>query len=209
MARSPRGPTFFACAKKVGKETHPWRRALRFAPGPQSVREFSEGASCPCRKRRTSCAPPCGFTRPACHALTGARRAKAKTKATATAERSALALAFGSPSAAVATVGKPAGRCTWMCSVLGRHRMCRPKIPAGDTNPGRAAAGARGPGCAFFGSFLCTSKERDAPRRARHRSLPIAATRASAPLSVPRRYICIRSIKELRRSTAEIPAPTN
>ena len=35
------GPTFFARAKKVGKETRPRRHALRFAQGPRVVREFS------------------------------------------------------------------------------------------------------------------------------------------------------------------------
>jgi len=66
---------------------------------------------------------------------------------------------LGAPSAAVATVGKPAGRRARCAAFWVGTGMCRPKIPTGDTNPSRAAAGARGPGCAFLGSFLCTSKE--------------------------------------------------
>jgi len=129
---------------------------------------------------------PAGFTRPARHALTGAREAKAKATATAAAFRhspafaSAPAFAPGAPSAAVATVGKPEGRRARRAAFWAGTGMCLPKIPAGDTDPNGAAVGARRPGCAFFGYFLCTSKESDAPRRARHDESSVAILRGSA-----------------------------
>src|SRR5690606_31300514 len=54
-----------ACAKKPGakKHTPPPRPALR--TGSAEPAGFSEGASCPCGKRRTSCAAPCGSDPPA------------------------------------------------------------------------------------------------------------------------------------------------
>ena len=47
---------FFACAKKSDQKKHTpgGVPSAQRAQGPQSAREFSEGASCPCRKRRTS-----------------------------------------------------------------------------------------------------------------------------------------------------------
>ena len=53
--RSPRGPYFsLLVQRKVGKRNTPRRSARRCAAGAQSRREFSDGASCPGRKRRTS-----------------------------------------------------------------------------------------------------------------------------------------------------------
>ena len=53
--RSPRRPYFsLLVQRKVGKRNTPRRSARRCAPGAQSRREFSDGASCPGRKRRTS-----------------------------------------------------------------------------------------------------------------------------------------------------------
>ena len=40
--------------RKVGKRNTPRRSARRYAAGAQSRWEFSDGASCPGRKRRTS-----------------------------------------------------------------------------------------------------------------------------------------------------------
>ncbi len=53
--RSPRGPYFsLLVQRKVGKRNTPRRSARRCAAGSQSRREFSDRASCPGRKRRTS-----------------------------------------------------------------------------------------------------------------------------------------------------------
>ena len=97
----------------------------------------------------------------------GPRKAKARTAPTAAAALSRLAplllLLPLSPLLGPFRSGGDGGQTRRAphrtCGVLGRHRRCRPKIPAGDTDPSRAAAGARRPGCAFFGYFLCTSKE--------------------------------------------------
>ena len=185
-ARAAAGVTFFACAKKVTKETHPWRRALRAprsgsAIGPgifgRGLLPLPKTAHIPVRR-------PAGFTRPACHALTGTREAKAGAAVPAMASMNspfvAFAFAPGPPSAAVAPVGKPEGRRARCAAFWAGTGMCLPKIPIGDTDPSRAAVGARRPGCAFFGYFLCTSKESDAPRRARHRRQTTSPTRASA-----------------------------
>src|SRR5690606_677232 len=66
FARWAREPPFFACAKKPGakKHTPPPRPALR--AGSAEPAGFSEGASCPCGKRRTSlCGAPAGSDPPA------------------------------------------------------------------------------------------------------------------------------------------------
>ena len=53
--RSPRRPYFsLLVQRKVGKRNTPRRSARRYAAGAQSRWEFSDGASCPGRKRRTS-----------------------------------------------------------------------------------------------------------------------------------------------------------
>ena len=53
--RWPRGPYFsLLVQRKVSKRNTPRRSARRCAAGAQSRREFSDGASCPGRKRRTS-----------------------------------------------------------------------------------------------------------------------------------------------------------
>ena len=53
--RSPRRPYFsLLVQRKVGKRNTPRRSARRCAAGAQSRWEFSDGASCPGRKRRTS-----------------------------------------------------------------------------------------------------------------------------------------------------------
>ncbi len=200
MARSPRGVTFFACAKKVTKESTPLAACPSLREGSAIVPGISGRGILPLPETaHILVRRPSGFTRPACHALKGAREAKARAgqqqqrsiknrcvrNALALALALLLLLLFGAPSAAVATVGKPAGRRTRMCGVLGRHRMCRPKIPTGDTDPSRFAAGARGPGCAFFAYFLCTSKESEASRRAHHRRRPTAMARSSAQRKKP------------------------
>ena len=64
MVRSPRGVTFFACAKKVTKESTPRSsRPSREAAGVR-VAGGNFGTAHPCAgpKRRASCAAPFGFT---------------------------------------------------------------------------------------------------------------------------------------------------
>ncbi len=183
----PRASLFFACAKKSNQKKHtpggvPFAsRRVRNRSG-----NFRKGHPAPAENGARPVRRPAGLTRPACHALTGAREAKAGATTTAVAFKHspafacAPAFAPGAPSAAVATVGKPEGRRARRAAFWAGTGMCLPKIPAGDTDPDGVAVGARRPGCAFFGYFLCTSKESDAPRRARHDESSVAILRGSA-----------------------------
>ena len=77
--------TFFACAKKVTKETHPNGAPHDEAVGSASRPGISVSHILWLRKRRTSmCAAPAGFTRPACRASRGltskSKEKQSKTK---------------------------------------------------------------------------------------------------------------------------------
>ena len=156
--RWPRGPYFsLLVQRKVSKRNTPRRSARRCAAGTQSRREFSDGASCPGRKRRTSlCAAlrvlPAGTAGPQ-----GPQEPRLRDPR--------LQLRFCLPScpheARRAGRVKPEGR---------RHGRRRFRMAQGcairkfPARP-RTRSEAQGvpPGACFFGSFLCTSKERDAP----------------------------------------------
>ena len=156
--RSPRGPYFsLLVQRKVGKRNTPRRSARRCAAGAQSRWEFSDGASCPGRKRRTSlCAAlrvlPAGTAVP-----------KGPQKQTRPRSACAVARAFGPHEARRVGRVKPEGRRPGWAAFSYGTGMCLTKIPGPLANPERAARRACRLGCAFFGYFLCTSKESDAP----------------------------------------------
>ena len=142
--RWPRGPYFsLLVQRKVSKRNTPRRSARRCAAGTQSRREFSDGASCPGRKRRTSlCAAlrvlPAGTAGP-----------KGPRKQKQTRPRSAVAPAFRGPHEA-RRVGRVKTRRapSWMTAFSYGTGMCHTKIPGPPADPERSA------GRAAWGVFL-------------------------------------------------------
>ena len=153
MARSPRGVTFFACAKKVTKESTPQaaRPALRSGsasgPGifvrhihvPYENAVIHDGAL---RVLPGPLAVPHGDP-------------KAINSKAAASDLSGVAL--GAPEVRQSRRVKPAGRRTRMCGVFGRGRMPRPKIPAGTAHPARSGGRTAG-GCFFCLLFFARAK---------------------------------------------------
>ena len=166
MVRSPRGPTFFACAKKVGKETHPWRRALRFAPGPQSAREFPEGASCPCRKRRTSlCAALRVLPGPLATPERGPERPKqqqnnSNSRLSRTGEALwLLALALGPPPQRWRRWANPQGAAHDARRFGSAHGCAVPKFPSATRTPAAQRLGREDRGVLSLVPFFAQAKK--------------------------------------------------
>ena len=163
MARSPRGVTFFACAKKVTKESTPQaaRPALRSGSASEPgifVRHIHvpyENAAHPGRR-------PSGFTWPARRASWGpgsGSKGKVKSSARVSICQARLVgpLRSGSPGGS-----NPAGAAHRTCAVFGRGRKPRPKIPAGTAHPPRS--GGRTAGVCFFCLlFFAQAKKSRAP----------------------------------------------
>ena len=91
---------FFACAKKSKQKKHTPAVRPPHAAGAQSRREFSDGASCPSRKRRTSmCGAPAGFCPPRLPDLRGpgSKSKRVRVRVRARDLHVLLLLLFGAP----------------------------------------------------------------------------------------------------------------
>ena len=160
MVRSPRGVTFFACAKKVTKESTPQAaRTPRFA---LRVRErsgnFRKAHPCAIRKRRPSGAAPFGFYPAHSPCLMGALKSHSKGV-----HSRSVRVGFRGPlKVRQSRRVKPAGRRTRMCAVFGRGRRPRPKILAGTAHPPRSGGRTAG-GCFFCLLFFAQAKKSRAP----------------------------------------------
>ena len=133
------------------------------AAGAQSQREFSDGASCPGRKRRTSlCGAPTGFYPPGPPDLRGS---KSQSRCVHARDLHLLLLVSSGPHEA-RRVGrvKPEGRRPGWAAFSYGTWMCLTKIPGPLADPERSAG--RAAWGVFLCFFLCTSKERRPPRRA-------------------------------------------
>jgi hypothetical protein len=154
--RSPRRPYFsLLVQRKVGKRNTPRRSARRCAAGAQSRREFSDGASCPGRKRRTSL---CAALRvlPAGTAGPKGPQKPARTDPACT----PLPWLFGVPMRHGEWVGKNPQGAVIDDGVSVWHR----DVPYGNSRPARApgARSAEGvpSGVCFFASFFAQAKKR-------------------------------------------------
>ena len=160
--RSPRGPYFsLLVQRKVGKRNTPRRSARRCAAGAQSRREFSDGASCPGRKRRTSL---CAALRvlPAGTAGPKGPQKPARTDPACT----PLPWLFGVPMRHGEWVGQNPQGAVMDDGVSVWHR----DVPYGNSRPARGpgARSAEGvpPGVCFFDSFFAQAKKECPLRRA-------------------------------------------
>ncbi len=143
MARSPRGPTFFACAKKVGKESTPRSsRPSRCAAGVRVAGgNFGTAHPVPTQNAAHPCAAPCGFTHRR-HRCGWGPRANAKAKAlvhlSLTSQRCycrCCCCSSGPRSGVANGPGKTRRAAHRTCAVSGRGRMPLPEIPLAANAP--------------------------------------------------------------------------